>query len=376
MNKAFYYLIVLLSSIEFKASAQLNIISNALSKMNSYKNISYYQTEKQKSPFNDDVTILSIKSRIANENKNGKKVINYIQEDKRGYKTILNNGNKIDLDLNSKTYTISQHSQEYPSNSPNFWLAMLHEKLLKAPEKISQLPDTTINNAICYHFKLPFSDSVSNREIYDLCLTKTGYLPLYVKQFLEGKFGKGNITSDLIAKMVTENTFSDYYLNSSSFPDISAVSIPSNFQPEKKLTLLTAGEKAPDWRLQDVAGVFYSSRKLQGKLTLIDFSFNACAACALSIPMLKRLHQKYQGMQVRILSINVVDSKESILGYIRKNSITYPILLKGSTVKKDFKLSSFPSFYLIGKQGNIISAFDGYSEDLEKNLIAQIDKSL
>lgn len=217
------------------------------------------------------------------------------------------------------------------------------------------------------------TDSVSSKEIYDLCLNKRSYLPVYTKEYLQGKFGKGDMTIDNVAVMINESTYTNYRINSKEVIDIKALTIPVDFSPEKKIAMLTAGSRAPNWELRNLQGTIVSDAKLRGKVILMDFSFNACAACMLSIPTLKKLHEKYRGSDVNILTVNTSDTKQSVIAFIKKNNISYPVLINGSKVAKNFKISAYPSFYLIDKNGFIAATFEGYGKSFENEIIKKID---
>jgi peroxiredoxin len=140
------------------------------------------------------------------------------------------------------------------------------------------------------------------------------------------------------------------------------------------MELMPAGAKAPAWTLRSLKGVTVSSSQLRGKIILLDFSFNECAACMLSIPVLNRLHDKYKGSNIEIATVNTSNTRESVARFVKKNNIYYPILLKGSKVSKDFQVSAYPTFIIIDPEGNIAASFEGFSSALESSLIAQIDK--
>jgi thiol-disulfide isomerase/thioredoxin len=363
-------IVILLSGLETKPQTQ--ILQQAIQHISQYHNLSYTQVLKQKNPFSDDITILTIKSNVSNTYSQGTNTELYYMKELRGFKYVFNGSVRMDLDLKNKTYEIKTNPQDEPYFSPYYWLKFIQSKLEISPEKIKTLPDTIINNTTCYHIRMPLTDSGTSRVIYDLCLNQSNYLPVYTRQFLQGIFGKGDIKSDVIITVIDENTYSDYNVNSKNFPDIAAIKIPSDFNPEKKVALILPGKKAPNWQLQDLQNNTYSNTKLQGKVTLIDFSSISCAACMLSLPTLERFHKKYKAGDVEIVSINISDNKESIERFVRKNNIEYPVLVNGENTGKKFQVSSYPTFYLIDKQGNVVTSYDGYSDDLEKKLITDI----
>jgi peroxiredoxin len=372
MTKKFISFCTICLLISTQTIAQISILKKAVQKINQYQNISYSQIDRQKDPFSGDWITLNVKTSVSNAIGKPKSELYYMQEG-RGYNYIYNGSTRIDLDLNNKTYELKGEPGDEPYKTPYYWAKFIQTKLTTSPEKIRLMPDTIINHKLCFHIKIVMIDSASSREIHDLCLNKANYLPVYIKQYLQGKFGKGDMTSDNIALMINEISYTNYNLDAKHFNRIKDLSIPADFHPEKKVAMITAGHSSPNWELRDLQGNIVSNAKLKGKVTLIDFSFNACAACMLSIPTLKRLHEKYKGSNVSIVTINTSDPKPSVTAFAKKNEIHYSILLNGSIVAKSFQISAYPSFYLIDKNGIVAATFEGYSKELENELIEKID---
>lgn len=355
-------------------SAQTQLLRKAIEKINDYNYISYDQILKDKSHFGDDTLTLTIKSSVSRTLINGKKVELSILEDMRGFTDIYNGSTQLNLDLNTKTFRIYEVPRT--TYSPFYWASFIETNLQNSPEIITVLSDTVINRTKCYHIKFSLADKAPDFDIYDLYLNKDTYLPVYTRQFLQGKIRKGNYTSDAIVSMVTSRAYSNYKIDPKKFPDLSSLTIPADFNPEKKINLLSTGQKAPSWNLTDAKGTSYSSDSLKGKVTLIEFTFNSCAACALAIPVLNRLEEKYKKKNVQIININSIDSKESVLRFANKHKIEYPTLINAKATAKSFQVSGYPTFYLIDHQGKIVSTIEGFNDKLESDLIDQIDKLL
>jgi len=112
---------------------------------------------------------------------------------------------------------------------------------------------------------------------------------------------------------------------------------------------------------------------LKDNVVLIDFSANYCVACILSMTAIDRLREKYKNDEVKFITINVADSRESVLKFIRKYNVKYPIYINGKEVGEKYNVTGIPVFYLIDKKGNIVTTFDGYSDTIEKDVTERID---
>lgn len=374
MKNCAYIVALVLCLAVSKIQAQTAVLENAVKRINTYESLSYKLADAQRGPFSDEETKLTIQTWVKRDLQSGVEL--FKMDEARGFIIIGNGSTRVDLDLNEKTYRINTDSQNEPYNSPYHWAKFMHDKLASVPGKIKRLKDTAINAANCYHIRITMNDTVNARQFYDLCLNKTTYLPVYVKEYLQGAFGKGDVKATVLATMINEYRYADYQIDPKNFPDIENYKIPADFKTEHKVPLMATGSPSPDWVLQDLKGVKYSGAKLQGKLLLVDFYFNSCGACALSQPVLKRLHQKYKSSDITFLSINTSDTKEAVAKYVAKNGIRYPVLISGKEVAKKFQVSAFPTFYLIDSKGIVAGVIEGYGDDFEKDLTARIDKQL
>jgi peroxiredoxin len=354
------------------AIAQVDILKKAIDHTNQYSIISYSQIERQKNPFSGDWVSLNVKTTVTYDRAIGKDLYN--TEESRGFQNVYNGSIEMDLDLNAKTYTLNKESTDDTYRTPYYWMRVMKQKLTESPKEIKRLPDTIINKIVCFHIKMIMTDTVANREIYNFYFNRSNYLPIRTIQLLEGKFGKGDFTSGEVALMINEDTYSDYHLNETNFNNIKSFTIPVDFQPEKKAMSLPVGQKAPGWELKDLQGNTWSGDKLRGKIIIMDFSFNECAACMLSIPILKKISDKYHSTSVEVISVNTSNTKESIIAFDKKNGIKYPVLLNGITMSKNYQVSAFPFFYIIDRQGNIAASFEGYNNELENGLTQAIEK--
>lgn len=360
---------LLISSTAF---AQTEILKKSIQKINASVNLSYTQVDRQQNPFTEEWTTLKLKVTVMPNPANNEAEL-YDVVESRGYRSVNNGTVRTDLDLNNKTYRLKNGAEKLSYLSPYHWARFMQKKINTSAEKMRLMPDTVINNTKCFYIKIIMADSATNRQVYDLCLSKTTYLPVFVREFMRGTFGKGDMTGG-VATMINELSYNDYRINSKSFPAIKAFTIPGGFNAEQKVAVLKAGTKAPAWELKDLKGNSWSAAKLKGKVTVIDFSFNECAACMLSIPVLNTLHEKYKDSNVEIITVNTSNTKASVAAFVKKNNITFPVMINGNKVSNSFQVSAFPTFYIIDKEGNIVNSIAGVNKELEKDLIAQIDK--
>jgi peroxiredoxin len=79
------------------------------------------------------------------------------------------------------------------------------------------------------------------------------------------------------------------------------------------------------------------------------------------MPSLEQLEQKFQGKGLKILMINTRESRETVEPYIRRNSLSFHVLLDSEgKVAEKFSVFGLPTAFLIDKQGKAVSRSIGY----------------
>jgi thiol-disulfide isomerase/thioredoxin len=142
--------------------------------------------------------------------------------------------------------------------------------------------------------------------------------------------------------------------------------------------LVAAGSVAPDWTLKDSDGKEVSLKGLRGKVVLLDFWATWCVPCRRAMPVLERLHKKYADKPVKVYGVNCWERNKSAnpVKFLKDKGLTYPTLLEGSAVAKEYNVRGIPALVLIGPDGKILSAHAGLRENDEKNLAKLIDTTL
>ena len=142
--------------------------------------------------------------------------------------------------------------------------------------------------------------------------------------------------------------------------------------------LLTIGSKAPEWSLPAPGGKTISLNALKGKVVLLDFWGTWCVPCLKAMPEIQAIHERFKGKNVEIIGVSVEPEKAADpAAYMKKKNYTYALALDGKMITKEYKVSIYPTIYLIDKNGIIIHAeYGGNRENFKEDLISRIEKAL
>jgi len=121
---------------------------------------------------------------------------------------------------------------------------------------------------------------------------------------------------------------------------------------------------APDFELLDAAGNKVSLASLRGNVVLLDFWGTWCIPCRASHKELQAMEEALKGKPVRVVSLAVREkSKDAPIEYMKKNNYTFDLLLDADKVAESYKVKAYPTFVLIGKDGQLISRYEAFKKD-------------
>ncbi|MBN2730839.1 MAG: redoxin domain-containing protein [Balneolaceae bacterium] len=240
-------------------------------------------------------------------------------------------------------------------------LERLTDFKMKKTEKIGGEP--------CYVFTLYFPD---NEYLTDISTTwyisKNDYLPRkYVKR---AKFnGKKDIRTIQFKDLIVNPNLPDSLFTLSTFPEGYEIERPEDRAKKKEAEpgLLELGTQAPDWTLKKADSTEVSLSDYLGQIIILDFWGTWCLPCLEAMPELQRIHEKYETVTVLGASTNEPANADPAR-FARNRDITYPILLNGEKIIHKYNVRSFPTFYIIDKDGKIIYRSEGYGDGTGKKI--------
>lgn len=142
----------------------------------------------------------------------------------------------------------------------------------------------------------------------------------------------------------------------------------------KSMKLLTPGNKAIDFKIEDIYGKEYTLNDFKNKVVCIDVWASWCTACLKEMPYFEKLADKYQNHNIVFLTISVDDKADTWKKLLKaRNRQVNQFWANGgqrSDFFKNYQLRDLPVYIVIDKKGKIFkSRASRPSENLEEAII-------
>jgi thiol-disulfide isomerase/thioredoxin len=133
---------------------------------------------------------------------------------------------------------------------------------------------------------------------------------------------------------------------------------------------------APDWEMTTAEGKSVTLRSLRGKVVVMDFWATWCGPCKMAMPLIQKLHDRFQGKPVVVYGVNCWERSPNPMAYVKSKNYTYPQLLNGDRAATAYGLTGIPTLIIIGPDGKIIFRTSGYHPAVEEQMATVIENAL
>ncbi len=90
------------------------------------------------------------------------------------------------------------------------------------------------------------------------------------------------------------------------------------------------------------------------KVTLLVFGTTWCPSCRHEVPILKKYYDDLKDDGLKVLGIDVQESKKKVSSFVRKNQINYPVVLDSNAdVARLYQVVGIPLNIVLDNQGVI-----------------------
>jgi thiol-disulfide isomerase/thioredoxin len=216
-----------------------------------------------------------------------------------------------------------------------------------------------------------FGDNSSN---YTIWIDKETDLPYKVKRSMAHSVSSTEVHDVKINHLdIEEFRLADY------FPDgyeIREYDIDTHKKNPNAHDLLS--QAAPDWTLSDFNNRKLALKDLGSKVILLQFTGIGCGPCQASIPTMKRMSNDYKHQDLKLISLETwTNNIRSLKHYSEKNEMNYIFLNCPDELKKAYKVTGVPVFFVLDENRKVRKVIKGFSEEkTEKDLRAAVNELL
>ncbi len=137
-----------------------------------------------------------------------------------------------------------------------------------------------------------------------------------------------------------------------------------------------AGHAMPELSGEDVGDVEMPSRdQLQGKVILIDFWATWCGPCVKKLPEVSKLQEEYDEQGLVVIGVHSHQNADGLSDFLSDHKLGFPVLLDDGETAARFAVSQLPTYFLIGRDGNVREGF-GPSLPTVATIEAELEKSV
>jgi len=128
--------------------------------------------------------------------------------------------------------------------------------------------------------------------------------------------------------------------------------------------ILMPGYPAPDFVFVDLQGNRRQLADYRGKVVLLDFWGTWCGPCVAAVPQLVAVYEKFQAKGFEILGIAADDMREKLTAFMAEKQMKWPQTMEGDKgpIATLYRITGWPSYFMIGADGQIIVAAPGGGE--------------
>ncbi len=130
-----------------------------------------------------------------------------------------------------------------------------------------------------------------------------------------------------------------------------------------------------DGVLTDMKGNKIKISDFIGKVVVINFWFIACKPCTMEMPELNHVAAEYAGKDVVFLGV-ALDEAKALKKFLKEHPFDYRICAKSDQFANEMKVMSFPTHFVIGRDGILQFKTSGFSPTTIPTLKEAINAAL
>ncbi len=134
-------------------------------------------------------------------------------------------------------------------------------------------------------------------------------------------------------------------------------------------------DEAPDFTLKSLECNNLRLAEYRGQVVLINFWASWCGPCRQEMPLLDRLHHRYEDTGFTVLGVNVEGDAKPAQDIVDKTNVTFPVLIdQDQKVSELYDLEAMPSTIVVDRDGVIRYIHLGYKPGDESKYVEVVKK--
>ncbi len=128
-------------------------------------------------------------------------------------------------------------------------------------------------------------------------------------------------------------------------------------------------------------GVYLLNREnifIGKNVIIVDFWYTHCPPCVRAMPALSELFTKYKDRGLKIFGLNSVDNQphrlDNLDTFLGKRELSYDVILTEPAVDRMYKISGYPTMYIVDKEGNIALIEVGFDDEKFRLLTEKVEE--
>jgi peroxiredoxin len=136
-------------------------------------------------------------------------------------------------------------------------------------------------------------------------------------------------------------------------------------------------DTVPDFTLKSMSGENLRLEEYRGKVVLINFWASWCGPCRQEMPILQKIHDRYEPLGFTVLGVNVDEKQEKARKIVERLDVDFPLLLDtDQLVSEAYDVNAMPYSVLVGRDGKINYIHRGYKPGDENQYVNRLKQLL
>jgi len=136
-------------------------------------------------------------------------------------------------------------------------------------------------------------------------------------------------------------------------------------------------DTVPDFTLKSMGGQNLRLEEFRGQVVLINFWASWCGPCRQEMPILQKIHERYEPLGFTVLGVNVDEEQAKARRIVERLDIDFPLLLDtDQLVSEAYDVNAMPYSVLVDRDGTINYIHRGYKPGDENQYVNRLKQLL